>query len=75
MLTNTNAPRQSSDNQELRLVILLLALTMGLLVTASAVYLALVHPSVAEPLAVGAAVLGALPGAAGIIARVLRRWR
>ncbi|WP_329619083.1 hypothetical protein OG357_00030 [Streptomyces sp. NBC_01255] len=75
MPASTNAPRPDRDNQELRLVVLLLALAVGLLVTSAAVYVALVHPSAAEPLAVGAAVLGALTGAGGLTARVLRRWR
>ncbi|AJF70310.1 hypothetical protein [Streptomyces vietnamensis] len=75
MPASTNAPRPDRDNQELRLVVLLLALALGLLVTSAVVYVALVHPSTAEPLAVGAGVLGALTGAGGLIARVLRHWR
>ncbi|MEU2391844.1 hypothetical protein [Streptomyces sp. NPDC007369] len=75
MPTSTNAPGPDGSNQELRMVVLLLALALGLLVTAAAVYVALVHPSLAEPLAVGAAVLGALTGVGGLIARALRRWR
>ncbi|MER7540742.1 hypothetical protein ABTX77_39155 [Streptomyces sp. NPDC097704] len=75
MTTSTNAPRPDPDSQELRWVVLLLTLMLGLLVTSAAVYVALVHPSAAEPLAVGAAVLGALTGAGGLIARVFRHWR
>ncbi|MDX3537525.1 hypothetical protein PV721_24765 [Streptomyces sp. MB09-01] len=75
MPTSTNAPRPDRDNQELRLAVLLLALALGLMATAAAVYLALVHPSVAEPLGVGAAVLGALTSGAALIVRVLRLRR
>ncbi|WP_030723043.1 hypothetical protein [Streptomyces sp. NRRL F-2580] len=75
MPSNTNVPRRDRDGQELVMAVLFLALTLGLLITASAVYLVLVHPSVAEPVAVGAAVLGALTGVGGIVGRVLTRGR
>ncbi|MCY0945666.1 hypothetical protein [Streptomyces antarcticus] len=75
MPPSTNTPRPDPSNQELRVVVLLLALALGLLVTAAAVYVALVHPSVAEPLVVGGAVCGALTGAGGLTARALRHSR
>jgi hypothetical protein len=72
MTTNADAPRQDRDHRELRMIVLLLALAMGLLITGAAVYLALVHPSLAGPLGVGAAVLGALASAVGVLARAVR---
>ncbi|MFF3663549.1 hypothetical protein [Streptomyces olivochromogenes] len=70
--TDPSCP-QNHDHQELRLVILLLTLLVGLLVTAAAVYLARVHPTLAQPLGVGAAVVSALAGITGVIARIIRR--
>ncbi|MFJ2111938.1 hypothetical protein ACIOEX_08500 [Streptomyces sp. NPDC087850] len=75
MTTNPNVPGQDRDHRELRLVVLLLAMGMGLLATGAAVYLSLVHPSMAGPLGVGAAVLGALAGAGGAVARAIRHCR
>jgi hypothetical protein len=73
MTTDTDAARpQDSEHRELRLVVLLLALLMGLLITGAAVYLAHVHPALAQPLAVGAAVMSALAALAGVVGRVLR---
>ncbi|WP_330301776.1 MULTISPECIES: hypothetical protein [unclassified Streptomyces] len=46
---------------------------MGLLITGAAVYLARVHPALAQPLGVGAAVMSALAAIAGVVARVIRR--
>ncbi|MET7783860.1 hypothetical protein ABZU94_32255 [Streptomyces mirabilis] len=72
--TDTDAPRrQDGDHRELRLAVLLLALMLGLLITGAAVYLAREHPTLAQPLGVGAAVLSALAGVAGVVARALRR--
>ncbi|GGJ63180.1 hypothetical protein [Streptomyces brasiliensis] len=74
MTTDTDAPRpQGGDHRELRLVVLLLALVVGLLITAATVYLARVHPTLAEPLGVGAAVMSALTAVAGLVARIIRR--
>ncbi|MFF1744364.1 hypothetical protein [Streptomyces mirabilis] len=74
MTTDTDQSRpQNHDHQELRLVILLLTLLVGLLATAAAVYLARVHPTLAQPLGVGAAVVSALAGVTGVIARIIRR--
>ncbi|MER5218623.1 hypothetical protein ABT063_51270 [Streptomyces sp. NPDC002838] len=74
MTTDTDAPRpQDRDHRELRLVLLLLALLAGLLITAAAVYVARVHPSLAQPLGVGAAVMSALAAIAGVVARTIRR--
>ncbi|MCQ9130201.1 hypothetical protein [Streptomyces hilarionis] len=74
MTTDTDDSRpRDRDHQELRLVVLLLALVVGLLITGAAVYLTREHPSLAQPLGVGAAVLSALAAIAGIVARVIRR--
>jgi hypothetical protein len=74
MTTDTDAPRpQDRDDRELRLMVLLLALLVGLLITGAAVYLARVHPALAQPLAVGAAVMSALAAIAGVVARAIRR--
>ncbi|MEU9015729.1 hypothetical protein AB0D12_39895 [Streptomyces sp. NPDC048479] len=64
------APPQDSEHREQRLLVLFLALLIGLLITGTVVYLARVHPALAQPLAVGAAVMSAL---AGVVGRVLRR--
>ncbi|WP_404195827.1 hypothetical protein [Streptomyces tauricus] len=67
MTTDTDTPRpQYRDHRQLRLLILLLALLVGLLITGAAVYVARVHPAYAQPLGVGAAVMGALAATAGI---------
>ncbi|MEU6885654.1 hypothetical protein ABZ918_10655 [Streptomyces viridosporus] len=74
MTTDTDASRpQDRDHQDLRLVVLLLALVVGLLIIGAAVYLARAHPSLAQPLGVGAAVMSALAAIAGVVARVMRR--
>ncbi|WP_327425824.1 hypothetical protein [Streptomyces sp. NBC_01236] len=74
MTTDTDAPRpEDRDHRELRLVVLLLALLVGLLITGAAVYLTRVHPALAQPLGVGAAVMSALAAIAGVVARVIRR--
>lgn len=74
MTTDTDHSRpQDLDHQDLRLVVLLLALVVGLLITGAAVYLTREHPSLAQPLGVGAAVMSALAAIAGIVARVIRR--
>ncbi|MFD1831679.1 hypothetical protein ACFSJS_18770 [Streptomyces desertarenae] len=75
MTTNTGMPRRDRDHHELHTAILLLALTVGLLITAAAVYLALAHPTLTGPLGVGAAVLGALAGTAGTLAHPVLRHR
>ncbi|MFH0518604.1 hypothetical protein ACHBTE_15695 [Streptomyces sp. M41] len=72
--TETEVPRQSmDDNRELRLLVVLLALALGMLTTCAAVYLAWVHPALAQPLGVGAAVASTLAPVCGGIARFLRR--
>ncbi|MDW8806526.1 hypothetical protein P1P68_17435 [Streptomyces scabiei] len=74
MTTDTDAPRpQDRCHRELRLALLLLALVVGLLITAAAVYVARVHPTLAQPLGVGAAVMSALAAIGGVVARVIRR--
>jgi hypothetical protein len=75
MTTNADTPRQDRDYRELHVVVLLLALVVGLLITGAAVYLASVHPSLAGPLGVGAAVLSALAGAVGVVTRAVRNCR
>jgi hypothetical protein len=54
-------------------MVLLLALVVGLLIAGAAVYLARQHPTLAQPLGVGAGVMGALASLAGVMARALRR--
>jgi hypothetical protein len=74
MTTDTDALRpQDRDHWELRLLVLLLALLVGLLMTGAAVYVACVHPTLAQPLGVGAAVMSALGAIAGVVARAIRR--
>ncbi|MFF8534249.1 hypothetical protein ACN6K9_006283 [Streptomyces sp. SAS_267] len=74
MTTDTDASRpQDRRLRELRLVLLLLTLLVGLLITAAAVYVARVHPSLAQPLGVGAAVMSALAAIAGVVTRAIRR--
>ncbi|MEU9575571.1 hypothetical protein AB0D62_38245 [Streptomyces massasporeus] len=74
MTTETDVPRsQDRDHRALRLVLLLLTLLVGLLITAAAVYVARVHPSLAQPLGVGAAVMSALAAIASVVARTIRR--
>ncbi|WP_367132969.1 MULTISPECIES: hypothetical protein [Streptomyces] len=74
MTTDTNASRpQDSDHRQLRLVVLLLALLVGLLITGAAIYLARVHPTLAQPLSVGAAVISALSSLVGVVTRAVRR--
>ncbi|MFI5887473.1 hypothetical protein [Streptomyces sp. NPDC051554] len=74
MTTDTDASRpQGSDHPELRLVVLLLALVVGLLITGAAIYLAREHPTLAQPLGVGAAVMCALASLVGVVARAIRR--
>ncbi|MEV7862983.1 hypothetical protein DIZ27_44995 [Streptomyces sp. NWU339] len=74
MTTDTDdLRRQDRDHQELRLVVLLLALVMGLLITGAAVYLVREYPSLAQPLGVGAAVMSALAAIVGVVALVIRR--
>jgi len=43
------------------------------LITGAAIHLAHVHPTRAQPLGVGAALMGALAGLLGVVARVIRR--
>ncbi|MGW1604504.1 hypothetical protein [Streptomyces eurythermus] len=64
---------QDHDHRELRLVVLVLALVVGLLITGAAIYLAREHPSLAQLLGVGATVMSALCAITGVIARVIRR--
>ncbi|UYQ60665.1 hypothetical protein [Streptomyces peucetius] len=72
MTTNADAPRQDRGDRKLRTAVLLLGLVMGLMITGAAVYVARVHPSLAGPLGVGAAVLGALAGATAMASRLVR---
>ncbi|MFJ8143221.1 hypothetical protein [Streptomyces sp. NPDC096013] len=64
---------QDREHHELRLALILLTIVVGLLITAAAIYVARMHPALAQPLGVGAAVLSALAGVAGVIGRALRR--
>lgn len=74
MATDTDDSRsQDRNQQELRMALFLLALVVGLLITGAAIYLAREHPSLAQPLGVGAAVMSALAAVTSVIARVLRR--
>jgi hypothetical protein len=70
MTTDTDRTTpQDREYHELRLVFLLLTVVVGLLITAAAIYVARMHPALAEPLGVGAAVLRALStcAAAGVV--------
>lgn len=74
MATDTNSSRpQGSDRRELRLVVLFLALAVGLLITGAAIYLAREHPTLTQPLGIGAAVMSALASLVGVVVRVIRR--
>lgn len=74
MVTDTDGtPHQDREHHELRLVVLLLTIVVGLLITAAAIYVASMHPALAQPLGVGAAFVSALVGVAGAIGRALRR--
>lgn len=74
MTTDTDDSRpQDRDHQDLRLVVLLLALVVGLLITGAAICLTREHPRLAQPLGVGSAVISALAAISGIVARVIRR--
>ncbi|MFJ9805402.1 hypothetical protein [Streptomyces wuyuanensis] len=72
MTTNADAPRHGSGDRKLRTAVLLLGMVMVLMITGAAVYVARVHPSLAGPLGVGAAVLGAVAGAAAMVSRLVR---
>lgn len=72
MTTNADASRQDRADRKLRTAVLLLGLAMVLMITGAAVYVARVHPSLAAPLSVGAAVLGAVAGAAAMVSRLVR---
>jgi hypothetical protein len=54
-------------------VVILLALMVGLLITGAAICPACEHPTLAQPLDVGAAAKSALTALAGFVARSLRR--
>ncbi|WP_406422738.1 hypothetical protein OH809_10050 [Streptomyces sp. NBC_00873] len=74
MNTETNAPSaEPYRDRELRLVVLLLALLLGLLITAAAIYLTRAHPALAQPLGVGAAVISALAAVTGAVSHAVRR--
>ncbi|MFK0046183.1 hypothetical protein ACIQU4_19155 [Streptomyces sp. NPDC090741] len=66
---------RNDDHRELRTLVLLLALAVGLLAAGAAVCLAVTHPRLAEPLAVGAAVLSCLVGLARTVAKATRERR
>ncbi|MFJ8748747.1 hypothetical protein ACIREO_05320 [Streptomyces sp. NPDC102441] len=53
---------RNPDYRELRTLLLLLAMALGLLTTGAVVCLTFAYPRLAEPLAVGAAVLTCLAG-------------
>lgn len=72
MSTDPTHP-QSSDSLDLRMAVVLLVLVMGLLITGAAMYLALVHPTLAQPLGVGAAISSAHASLIGLVARAIRR--
>ena len=54
-------------------MVFFLALLVGLLITGAAVYLVREHPTLVQPLGVGASVMSALAAVAGVVARVVRR--
>ncbi|MEW2098187.1 hypothetical protein AB0882_18120 [Streptomyces sp. NPDC012485] len=53
---------RNADYRELRTLLLLLAMAVGLIITGAVVCLTFAYPRLAEPLAVGAAVLTCLAG-------------
>ncbi|MFG3172297.1 hypothetical protein [Streptomyces sp. NPDC048200] len=74
MTTDTDGTaRRDREDHKLRVVLLLLTIVVGLLITGAAIYVARMHPALVEPLGVGAAVVSALAGVAGVIGRALRR--
>jgi len=74
MTTDTNMPRRpDGEDRDLRLAVILLALSLGLMATGAVVYLTCEHPALAQPLGVGAAVASTITTVAGLVSRVLRR--
>ncbi|MFE2433080.1 hypothetical protein ACFXJ5_41070 [Streptomyces sp. NPDC059373] len=74
MTSNSNVPAPRDDEHEtLRVYLLLLAMVVGLLIAGAAIYLVHLHPSLGEPLGVGAAVVAALATVTGVAARAVRR--
>ncbi|MFJ5933906.1 hypothetical protein [Streptomyces sp. NPDC093071] len=59
----------NDEHRELRTLLMLLAIVVGLLITAAVVCLTFVCPRLAQPLAVGAAVLTCLAGLARLVVK------
>ncbi|GHG14062.1 hypothetical protein GCM10017667_55290 [Streptomyces filamentosus] len=60
---------RNAEHRELRTLVLLLATAVGLLTTAGVVCLTFAYPRLAEPLAVGAAVLTCLAGLVRLVVK------
>jgi glucan phosphoethanolaminetransferase (alkaline phosphatase superfamily) len=63
------------EHRELRTLLLLLAVAVGLLTTGAVVWLTFAYPRLTEPLAVGAAVLTCLAGLARLVVNAAERRR
>ncbi|MFE4331396.1 hypothetical protein ACFRQM_18795 [Streptomyces sp. NPDC056831] len=63
---------RNDEHRELRTLLLLLTLAVGLLITGAVIFLTVTYPRLAEPLAVGAAVLTCLTGLVGAVAKTIR---
>ncbi|MFK4067461.1 hypothetical protein [Streptomyces sp. NPDC029674] len=66
MTTDADTPR-TDDHQDLRLCVLLLALAVGLVIVALAVYLSYQHPMLAAAMNTGGTVAAVLVAGAGIV--------
>ncbi|MGW5212844.1 hypothetical protein ACWEQO_16980 [Streptomyces sp. NPDC004051] len=66
---------RNTEHRELRTLLLLLTLTVGLLTTGGVVCLTFVYPRLAEPLAVGATVLTCLAGLVGLVVKAAGEHR
>ncbi|WP_371605121.1 hypothetical protein OG345_42495 [Streptomyces sp. NBC_01220] len=63
------------EHRELRTLLILLAIAVGLLATGAVVCLTFAYPRLAEPLAVGAAVLTCLAGFVRSVIKAAREHR
>ncbi|MGY0055118.1 hypothetical protein ACWY4P_00760 [Streptomyces sp. LZ34] len=66
MTTDPNAPRRDDQYHDVRLYLLLLALTVSLLIVAGLVYVAYQHPSLTGPLGVGGTAAAVLMAGLGV---------
>jgi hypothetical protein len=66
---------RDAEHRELRTLLLLLAMAVGLLATGAVVCLTFAYPRLAEPLAVGAAVLTCLAGLVRLVVKAAGEHR